>query len=54
MTEDSERESPEQLPRFQGRKYDQEHMEGSKKRDRKRNWLLNSVSVIIDMIASWP
>lgn len=58
MTEDSDRESPEQLPEFQGSKYDQEHMEESEKTDRKRNWLPNPVSVvieaIIDTITSWP
>lgn len=36
MTKDTGEENGEQLPRFQSRKDDQEHLELSKKRDRKR------------------
>ena len=58
VTEDSDREGPEQLAEFQGRDYDQEHVEEPEKTERKRSWLPDPVSVVIDVVidavTSWP
>jgi hypothetical protein len=42
-----------QLPEFPPREHDRESVERSEKQDRKRGWLTESISLIVDLISSW-
>jgi hypothetical protein len=53
MSESTEQGSDGQLPKFPARMDDQERVERSEKRDRKRDWLPEAISLILDLIGSW-
>jgi hypothetical protein len=53
VDDDVEQGSDGQLPKLPGRKDDRERLERSERRDRKRNWLTEAISLIFDVISSW-
>ena len=53
VSEESGQRSGGQLPKFPPREEDRAGVEPSGKQDRKREWLPEALSLIVDLISSW-
>jgi hypothetical protein len=53
VSEDDGQRSGGQLPKFPPREHDTESVELSEVQDRKRGWLPETISLIVDLISSW-